>query len=293
QNNSLLVSSNNADAVAISGQSSASVTVSGNTISGVDGGIVAFNAFGNLTISNNTISSYNDNGIRILSYSGTLDRTVSLSGNSVTGANQLLVDTNSKLKYQIGTSSAAALTTSAQLHGILADNSGIAQLTAEQYLSFAPQTFTVDGLTVTAAYIGDDSPNTLVGNAGANLLQGNGGNDTLSGGAGRDTFVFSTALDAQSNVDLIRDWGAGGTSDLIRLDNDVFSALGAPGALSAAAFTTGKTAGTAEHRIVYDRPTGELYYDPDGSGPAAQQHFATIGTTTHPALTAAVFLIVD
>lgn len=140
---------------------------------------------------------------------------------------------------------------------------------------------------------GNRGTNTLAGLGGADTLDGGAGRDTLSGGAGRDSFVFSSPLNPDTNVDLIRDWGAGGTSDLIRLDNDVFTELRTPGALTTAAFTTGKVASTAEQRIVYDRSTGELYYDPDGSGPAAQVHFATIGTTTHPTLTAAAFLIVD
>lgn len=148
---------------------------------------------------------------------------------------------------------------------------------------------------------GNGAANTLTGNGGANLLSGLGGadvldggagKDTLAGGAGKDFFVFSSALNADTNVDLIRDWGTGGTSDVIRLDDDVFTALGPTGALPASAFTNGKAASSADHRIVYDRPTGELYYDADGTGPAEQIHFATVGASTHPALTAAAFVIV-
>ena len=48
--------------------------------------------------------------------------------------------------------------------------------------------------------------------------------------------------------------------------------------LAASAFTIGSTATTASHRIVYNKATGELFYDADGSGMAAgQTKFAVIG----------------
>ncbi|MEB3276099.1 MAG: Ig-like domain-containing protein [Cyanobacteriota bacterium] len=195
--NSLLVSTDNADATNIF---SGNVTVSNNTISGVDGGIVAYGfgtqSFTGLTITGNTVSSYNDNGIRVFNYPLSTDATITITGNSVTGANPLLVDANPYLKYVIDGQTAAALTSSEQLRDLLADNSGISQLTAGQYAGFVPQTFTLDGASTAAVFIGDNTANTLTGNASNNLLQGNGGNDVKAGGSGTDTALYTSALTA-------------------------------------------------------------------------------------------------
>jgi len=140
---------------------------------------------------------------------------------------------------------------------------------------------------------GNSGANVLTGLGGADVLNGGAGNDTLNGGVGRDSFVFSSPLNAQTNVDLIIGFSTSTSPDRIRLDNDIFTALGAPGALAATAFTNGEMASTPDHRIVYDRPSGHLFYDPDGSGPEAQVHFATLGLSAHPALSAGAFLITD
>jgi hypothetical protein len=51
--------------------------------------------------------------------------------------------------------------------------------------------------------------------------------------------------------------------------------------LSAAAFRLGTAAGDANDRIIYDKATGNIYYDADGSGGGAKVLFAqvTAGTT--------------
>jgi Ca2+-binding RTX toxin-like protein len=61
----------------------------------------------------------------------------------------------------------------------------------------------------------------------------------------------------------------------------VFTAIGANGALLSAAFFVGAAAHDSSDRIVYDKPTGQLYYDADGTGAAAKILFATVtaGTT--------------
>ena len=51
-------------------------------------------------------------------------------------------------------------------------------------------------------------------------------------------------------------------------------------------------AATADTRIVYDATTGALSYDADGTGAGAAVVFAILGTATHPAITAADFLVI-
>lgn len=129
------------------------------------------------------------------------------------------------------------------------------------------------------------------GAAGADTLVGGSGNDTMTGGTGADRFDFSSALNAATNVDRITDFSV--VDDLIRLDNDVFTAFVTENvALAAAAFKSGAgfTAGQdADDRIVYSTTTGDLYYDADGSGAGASVLFATLAGA--PAITAADFFI--
>ena len=140
---------------------------------------------------------------------------------------------------------------------------------------------------------GNAANNLLSAAAGVDTLLGGLGNDTLYGGADGDRFVFDTALDAVNNVDTIADWGA---ADLLVLDNDVFTALGAAGALSAGQFYSGAglTGGTLAGQtagIYYDSTAGALYYDADGFGGVAGVRFAVL--TGAPVLTAAAAVVQD
>ncbi|KLK90335.1 hypothetical protein AA309_26070, partial [Microvirga vignae] len=65
--------------------------------------------------------------------------------------------------------------------------------------------------------------------------------------------------------------------------------LGA-GTLATAAFRLGVAAGTADQKILYDRGTGALWFDADGSGAGAAVKLATLGAGK--ALTAADFFLV-
>jgi Ca2+-binding RTX toxin-like protein len=132
--------------------------------------------------------------------------------------------------------------------------------------------------------IGNGIANVVSGNNGANLLDGKGGNDLLAGYGGADIFAFTTALGA-GNVDRIADFAFG--TDRILLDGAVFAGL-APGPLAAGAFVIGSQAGDADDRIVYDPATGQLFFDADGNGAAAQVQFATLDG--HPTLTASDFV---
>src|SRR5688572_2073424 len=136
---------------------------------------------------------------------------------------------------------------------------------------------------------GNGLDNIIQGNALANKLNGSGGNDELTGGDGNDQFIFSTATNALTNVDTITDFTAG--QDRLVLDNDVFTKLGAAGALSASRFTIGAAATTTAHRLVYDDATGELYYDSNGSTDGGAVKIAVLEGVAPPALTAADIIV--
>jgi Ca2+-binding RTX toxin-like protein len=127
------------------------------------------------------------------------------------------------------------------------------------------------GNDVLSAGTGDDR---LFGHGGADVLSGGPGNDALSGGPGNDRFVFSAALNPSTNVDHIADF-AHADGDLIVLRHAIFTAH-AVGALSGPAFHVGSDATDANDRIIYDQPTGRLYYDSDGTGAHAQVLFAVL-----------------
>jgi len=129
---------------------------------------------------------------------------------------------------------------------------------------------------------GDGSTTT----GGADVLYGGAGNDTLSGGSGRDSFVFDTKLNAKTNVDRITDYSA--ASDTIFLDHKVFTKLKI-WFLDSSAFVVGTKAKDKSDKIIYNNKTGELFYDPDGTGKAAQVKFAVLETKAK--LTASEFFI--
>ena len=131
---------------------------------------------------------------------------------------------------------------------------------------------------------GDDHLN---GGAGDDSLNGEAGNDTLAGGAGRDRFVFASALSKTANLDHVTDFAH--LIDRLVLENAIFKGLHT-GNLPALAFHVGAAAGDASDRIIYNKATGVLSYDSDGTGAHAQVAFAVL--THKPTLTAADFAVI-
>ena len=146
--------------------------------------------------------------------------------------------------------------------------------------------------------IGSDYNDTLSGNAGVNVIHGGegndvlngmGGNDVLFGGAGSDAFVFTTALSATANVVRIEDFSKG--EDKLRLENAIFTKLAATGTLGANNFRViGSAALDADDYIQYDKASGALYYDADGSGAGAAVKFAIVGVNL--ALASTDFMVI-
>ena len=64
-------------------------------------------------------------------------------------------------------------------------------------------------------------------------------------------------------------------NDTILLDNSVFRGL-PNGPLGADAFVTGPEATAASHRIIYNRSTGALSFDADGSGAGDAIQFGSL-----------------
>jgi Ca2+-binding RTX toxin-like protein len=140
----------------------------------------------------------------------------------------------------------------------------------------------------------NDGPDILHGGAGNDVLSGFGGNDVLygeagrdilAGGTGRDIFVFNTPISKskavnKANLDKIADFSV--KDDSIYMENKVFKALGKKGslthpkALTKDFFYVGTKAHDANDHIIYNKKTGALYYDADGTGHQAQVQIATL-----------------
>lgn len=156
--------------------------------------------------------------------------------------------------------------------------------TVQASISFSLAGSNLENLTLTGSRnidgYGNAADNVLTGNVGNNILSGREGNDTLiggggsdvlRGGAGNDSFVFDSLL-SRNNIDRITDFVSG--SDVIRLEDGIFSALGE--VFDAAEFFLGTSASDAMHRIIYDQTSGGLFYDADGAGTGAAVQFAVL-----------------
>jgi Ca2+-binding RTX toxin-like protein len=129
----------------------------------------------------------------------------------------------------------------------------------------------------------------LTGDGSNNVINGGLGNDVLAGGLGPDAFVFSTVLNASTNVDTLTDFNV--VDDVMWLENNgIFAKLTTPGALNVANFRTGTAALDSNDFVVYNKATGDIFYDADGNGAGAAIKFAHV--TANTALTEADFLVV-
>jgi Ca2+-binding RTX toxin-like protein len=132
--------------------------------------------------------------------------------------------------------------------------------------------------------LGNDS---LQGGSGNDSLHGGPGNDTLSGGAGLDRFAFNTAPNAATNHDRVTDYYV--PHDTIQLENAVFTRF-AGGALNGAFFKAAAAASDGNDFLVYNRATGNLFYDLNASGAGGVQLIATF--VNKPLLAASEFVVI-
>ncbi len=116
---------------------------------------------------------------------------------------------------------------------------------------------------------GDDN---LVALDGAAHINGGDGNDVihgngasrLAGGPGDDLFFFD---DPTGGNDRISDFSV--KDDVVAIPQGDFQELPL-GYLNASRFHVGKAAKTPDQHLIYDKHSGALYYDKDGSGPQGE-----------------------
>jgi Ca2+-binding RTX toxin-like protein len=143
---------------------------------------------------------------------------------------------------------------------------------------------------------GRDGDDLLDGAAGADRLMGGGGADTVMGGVGADKLYGGTGADifvfgnAREGADRIYDYVA--ADDSIALSAGGFGGGLVAGMDTAAAhlLALGTAATEAHGQVIYDQPTGRLWWDVDGTGAAAKVGLAVLSGP--PALNDADFGVI-
>jgi serralysin len=136
--------------------------------------------------------------------------------------------------------------------------------------------------------IGYGGADRIYGGGGVDILNGEQGNDVLYGGvggdvittgSGQDIIVFDSTPNSATNVDLMYDFVV--ADDTIWMKKAIFTGLGALGTLTADQFKTIGIAGAsvdATDRVIYDRSTGFLYYDVNGSAAGGAAKIAAMAS---------------
>jgi Ca2+-binding RTX toxin-like protein len=163
-------------------------------------------------------------------------------------------------------------------HGTLDVASGIENISGSDFND------TLSGNSGNNFIQGQSGGDALIGLAGDDTLEGGVGLDMLTGGAGTDRFVYSVAPVA-GNEDVITSFESG--TDKLHLDASQLTGFAVGGTLDPTAFVTGTAALDANDRIIYD--SGDVFYDADGTGGAAQVKIFTLSTGTLVASDIVVF----
>jgi Ca2+-binding RTX toxin-like protein len=152
-------------------------------------------------------------------------------------------------------------------------------------MSYPVTTKTVIGTDGNDRQYGTAASERFEGKGGDDMIWGGAGNDLIFTGEGRDAVTFASKMIA-ANADTVVDFNV--ANDWIRLNNNVFTKLW-EGKLGSSVFRAGTKALDHNDHILYDRSSGKLFYDADGSGSGAAVHFATFENKAN--LTAADFYV--
>ena len=195
----------------------------------------------------------------------------------------------STIKLQAGAFSSINIPSDSAPPGFTETNTGIYNGTDNLAIAYDTVIENAIGGSGNDKLIGNHAANNLQGGAGNDTLDGNKGKDTLDGGNGTDKLIGGAGSDIfilthRSGVDTISDFSV--IDDTIWLRG--FSGLKISGPLAESRFVLGNQALDANDLILYDAPTGILFYDSDGNGSAAAVKIAVVGANleiTHADLT--------
>lgn len=105
----------------------------------------------------------------------------------------------------------------------------------------------------------------LMGGSGDDTLTGGQGKDRLTGGKGKDVFFIESAR--RNSRDTITDFRS--TADRIAVSRQDFS-TNSLGTIAPSEFALGSRAKDSSDRFIYDRRSGNLFFDADGTGASGQ-----------------------
>ena len=140
---------------------------------------------------------------------------------------------------------------------------------------------------------GNTLNNSITGNTANNILNGMGGNDTLNGGLGNDTLIGGVGNDSLNGgvgqdrfrfnslvegVDRIADFNV--SDDKIEMYASVVGLP--PGAVDPSRFVIGAAATNSNQRFIYNRNTGDFFFDRDGNGSQAAVQIASLPAFLNP-----------
>jgi Ca2+-binding RTX toxin-like protein len=145
----------------------------------------------------------------------------------------------------------------------------------ESMYAIGSSAINLTGNSLNNTLLGNAANNTIKGGSGHDRMYGGAGNDLLYGGTGNDIFVFNTALNSSLNKDRVMDFDA--RYDTIRLENAIFKSLKYTGTLSSSHFIIGSGAKDSNDFIGYNKSTGDVWYDYNGSAAGGRTVFANIG----------------
>jgi uncharacterized delta-60 repeat protein len=135
---------------------------------------------------------------------------------------------------------------------------------------------------------GKEGNDTLLGGANNDTLIGGVGNDSLTGGAGNDRFVFGTPLNANSNVDIVADFGDG--VDKLVLGKSIFKF--AKGMVNKDGSMNSSATVNSYLIITGSGSNWSVSYDADGTGTKSQAvKFVDVTLTGQATLTVTDFLV--
>ena len=235
-----------------------------NTLNGVDGNDSLFGSSGNDTLFGDSGDDTLNGGAGIDSLDGGIGNDTyivdNLNDSIIEGLEAGTDLVNSSVNWVLGnnlenltlTGTGAINGTGNSLNNILMGNNGANTLTGG------------DG---NDSLFGNSGNDTLFGSAGDDLIAGGVGRDVLTGGTGQDSFNLTGTR--TGGYDTIADFILG--EDTILISKAEFGLVQSQNTtLDSGLFRLGTTAITASDRFMYDQTTGNLFFDADGIGKAAQ-----------------------
>lgn len=131
----------------------------------------------------------------------------------------------------------------------------------------------LNGLGGSDLILGGNENDVLFGFSANDVLNGGNGNDDLEGGTGFDAMTGGTGADRfivrrlTEGLDII--------TDFVPADDTIVATISfgggiGTGTLDANKFRIGSAAADADDRFIYNNATGDLFFDPDGTGLSGQ-----------------------